>query len=154
MSLIRLRTLEKNLDNLFSEVSLLSEGDIYKAHLSRYLCVRTSGYLESVMRNLIANYCDGTSPQQIQSYILKKTKYITNLEYRKIVKILGEFSHEWMNDFENRINDQQRSSLNSVVSNRNNIAHGNSDSITYRDMKNYYLDIKEVAVLLKDIIKK
>lgn len=154
MSIQRLVILERNLDNLFKEVSLLKEGDVNKAHLSRYLCVRTSGYLESVIRHLIVNFCDGTSPQQIENYLTKKTKYITNLEYKKIVSLLGEFSSEWQSEFESRITEEQRSSLNSVVSNRNNIAHGNSDSITYRSMKVYYADIKEVTKTLISIIKK
>jgi len=154
MSIKRLEILEKNLENLYSEVSLLNEGDINKAHLSRYLCVRTSGYLESVIRHLIVNFCDGTSPQQIENYLTTRTKYITNLEYSKIIKLLSEFSLDWKTEFENRVTDEQRSSLNSVVSNRNNIAHGNSDSITYRNMKDYYVDIKEVTQILKDIIKK
>jgi len=154
MSLKRLEILEKNLENLYSEVSLLNEGDINKAHLSRYLCVRTSGYIESVLRHLIVNFCDGTSPQQIGNYLTNRTKYITNLEYKKIASLLGEFSSDWRSEFESRITDEQRSSLNSVVSNRNNIAHGNSDSITYRNMKDYYLDIKEVTRILKEIIRK
>jgi hypothetical protein len=150
----RLNLLERNLDNLFSEVSSLVEDDINKAHLSRYLCVRTSGYLESVIRNLIVNYCEGTSPKEIETYISKRSKYITNLEYKKILTLLDEFSTEWRVAFENSINEEQKASINSVVSNRNNIAHGNTDSITFRNMKEYYSHVKEVAELLKKIIKK
>lgn len=150
----RINLLERNLDKLFIEVSKLDEGDINKAHLSRYLCVRTSGYLESVIRNLIVNYCDGTSPREIENYLTTRTKYITNLEYRKILSLLAEFSTDWKDTFELKVNDEQRSSLNSVVSNRNSIAHGNTDSITFRNMKEYYSHVKEVADILKEIIKK
>ena len=80
MSLYKLNIFERQLDNLFAEVSTIDEGEETKAHLSRYLCVRTSGYLENVTRILIANFCDGTSPQPISNYISKRTKYITNLE--------------------------------------------------------------------------
>lgn len=150
----RLNLLEKNLDKLFNEVSGLDEGDIHKAHLSRYLCVRTSGYLESVIRNLIVNYCDGTSPREIENYLSLKIKYITNLEYKKVVSLLAEFSSEWKDQFESIVTDEQKSSLNSVVSNRNSIAHGNTDSITFRNMKEYYIHVKEVADILKNIIRK
>ncbi|MFB6340316.1 HEPN domain-containing protein [Saccharicrinis sp. FJH62] len=154
MSLQRLNLIEKNLDNLFDEISKLDEGDVNKAHLSRYLCIRTSGYLETVIRSLILNFCEGTSPQQIENYLTQKTKYITNLEYKKILRLLGEFSKDWKETFESNITDIQKSSLNSVVSNRNSIAHGNTDSITFRNMKEYYLHIKDVVLLLKNTIKK
>lgn len=154
MSLHKLKSFERQLDNLFREVSIIDEGEETKAHLSRYLCVRTSGYLENVIRFLIANYCDGTSPQSISNYVVKRTKYITNLDYNKIRSLLSEFNTEWSIGFETVITDQQKSSINSVVSNRNSIAHGNNDSITFRDMCQYYKDTKEVCEILKNIIKK
>ncbi len=154
MGLYKLKIYERQLDNLFAEVSHVQEGEINKAHLTRYLCVRTSGYLENVTRILIANFCDGTSPQPINNYIVKRTKYMSNLDYKRLKGLLSEFDLRWSSDFENKITDQQKSSLNSVISNRNNIAHGNQDSITYRDMVNYYRDIKDVCNILVDIIKK
>jgi hypothetical protein len=151
---LRLKSLEKSLDRLFNEVSLLQDEDINKAHLSRYLCVRTSGYMESVTRILIAKLCDGTSPKSIQNYVQKRSKYITNLGYKKMSNLLAEFDQAWAENFSARITEQQKSSMNSVVSNRNNIAHGNSDSISFNLMKQYYIDVKEVANLLEEIIKK
>lgn len=154
MSFYKLTIYEKQLDNLFRDVSTIAEGEEIKAHLSRYLCVRTSGYLENVVRNLIANFCEGTSPQPIANYIGKRTKYITNLDFNKIKSLLAEFNNDWSMKFESTTSDQQKSSLNSVVSNRNSIAHGNNDSITFRDMTQYYNDTKEVCEILKNIIKK
>jgi hypothetical protein len=154
MSLYKLRIYERQLDSLFEEVSQIPEGEINKAHLTRYLCVRTSGYLENVTRLLIANFCDGSSPQPISNYIVKKTKYITNLDYKRLKSLLSEFDINWCAEFDEIITDRQKTSINSVISNRNNIAHGNHDSITYRDMKNYYQDVKDVCKILIGIIKK
>jgi hypothetical protein len=154
MSLHKLKSFEKQLDNLFAQVSTIDEGEETKAHLSRYLCVRTSGYIENVTRVLISNFCDGTSPQPISNYIVKRTKYITNLDFKRIKILLSEFNTDWGIEFEGSITDQQKSSINSVVSNRNSIAHGNNDSITFRDMSQYYNDTKEVCELLKNIIRK
>ncbi|WP_452601873.1 MAE_28990/MAE_18760 family HEPN-like nuclease [Pontimicrobium sp. MEBiC06410] len=154
MGFYKLSIYERQLDSLYREVSQIQEGEINKAHLTRYLCVRTSGYLENVARILIAHFCDGTSPQPINNYIAKRTKYITNLDFKKLKALLSEFDTSWSAEFEERVNEQQRSSLNSVISNRNNISHGNQDSITYRDMVNYYRDVKDICKILIDIIKK
>lgn len=154
MGFYKLKIYEKQLDSLFKEVSLIQEGEINKAHLTRYLCVRTSGYLENVVRILIAHFCDGTSPKPINNYIIKRTKYLTNLDYKKLKSLLGEFDPDWSLEFDKKITEQQKSSINSVISNRNNIAHGNQDSITYRDMTSYYKDVKDVCKILIEIIKK
>lgn len=154
MSFYKINIYEKQLDNLFRDVSIIDEGEEIKAHLSRYLCVRTSGYLENVFRILIANFCDGTSPQPVANYIVKRTKFITNLDYSRIRTLLSEFSLEWCEKFDSLITDQQKSSINSLVSNRNSIAHGNVDSLTFRDMTQYYSDTKQVCIILKDIIRK
>ncbi|SOD15137.1 HEPN domain-containing protein [Pedobacter xixiisoli] len=154
MSFHRLNSYEISLDRLFQEISSLDDDDINKAHLTRYLCVRTSGFLEVVIRNLISNLSDGTSPQPIQSYVQSKTKYITNLSYVKMRDLLAEFDANWCETFVDKISDQQKAALNSVVANRNNISHGNPDNTSFRDMKQYYSDIKEVVKILKGIIKK
>lgn len=154
MSFHRLKSYEKNLDSLFNEVSLLDQGDVVKAHLTRYLCIRTSGFLEVVTRYLIANLCDGTSPRTVQNYVQNKVKYITNLNYSKMKDLLAEFNTEWCDEFVKRVSDKQKAALNSVVANRNNIAHGNQDNTSFNDMKEYYTDIKEITILLKEIIRK
>lgn len=154
MSLHQLRNQERNLDLLFQEVSLLDDGDVNKAHLTRYLCVRTSGFLEVVIRYLIADLCDGSSPKSVKNYVQNKSKYITNLSYKKMYDLLSEFNSEWATTFSNQISDQQKMSMNSVIANRNNISHGNQDNTSFRDMYKYYIDIKEVVSILKSIIGK
>lgn len=154
MSFHRLQSHESSLDSLFQEVSLLDDGDVNKAHLTRYLCVRTSGLLEVVIRYLIANLCDGTSPQMIQNYVQQRARYITNLNFSKMIILLSEFNETWGKEFASQISDQQKASMNSVVANRNNISHGNQDNTSFRDMKRYYSDVKEVIIILKGIVKK
>lgn len=149
----KLQQQEKKLDALFNLVQKVDD-DEEKALLSKFLCVRASGYIESSIRHLIGEFTDGTSPQQIQSYINKKTKYITNLNYEKLLELLDQFDNEWKESFTNQINDEQKAALNTVISNRNNIAHGENDGISYRLMTEYYERIKEVVKILKGIIKK
>ena len=144
---------EKKLDSLFEVVQNV-EDEEQKALLSKFLCVRASGFVESSIRNLIAEFTDGTSPHQIQSYINKEVRYITNLKYRRLIEVLSDFDKKWADQFESQVNDEQKAALNTVVSNRNNIAHGENDAISYVLMVEYYQRIKEVVHILKAIIKK
>lgn len=149
----KLEQQEKKLDKLFLTVQGISDEE-EKALLSKFLCVRASGFVESSIRNLVGEFTSGTSPKQIQSYVNKETKYITNLRYDKLLEILNSFDKNWKEAFETKINDEQKAALNTIVSNRNNIAHGENDAISYNLMVNYYQRIKEVVDILKQIIKK
>jgi RiboL-PSP-HEPN len=144
---------EKKIDNLFELVGKVSD-DETKAILSKFLCVRTSGFIESSIKNLLNEYVQGSSPKNIQQFVSKKIKTITNLKFDRLAETLGLFSDNWKECFIEQITDEQKAALNSVVSNRNNIAHGETDSISYEIMKDYYLHARSVVDLLKIIIKK
>lgn len=149
----KLEQQERKLDNLFELVKKI-EDEEEKAYLSKFLCVRTSGYIESSIRNLINEFTDKSTPKPIQSYVNKETKYITNLRFDKLCVLLSMFDTNWKRKFEKEISDEQKSAINSIVSNRNNIAHGENDTISFLAMKDYYKCSKEVVNILKNIIKK
>lgn len=149
----KLEQQEKKLDSLFLMCQKIEDVE-QQAVMAKFLCVRASGFVESSFRHLISEYTDGTSPRQIQSYVNKKTKYVTNLNFEKILELLATFDNDWKESFVLAVSDEQKSALNTIVSNRNNIAHGENDSISYVLMTNYYERIKEVVDLLKSIIRK
>lgn len=99
-------------------------------------------------------YIQGTAPKPLQKFVSQKLKNVTNLNYDRLSSVLRSFNADWANEFEVAISDEQRSALNSVISNRNNIAHGENDNISYELMKGYYKSIKEVVESLKNIIRK
>lgn len=81
-------------------------------------------------------------------------KTFTNVDNKKLTIFLQSFHEDWLDKYEDLMNDQLRSTLNTVISNRNNIAHGNPDNITFRAIEHYYEDIKLVINHLDTIIKK
>lgn len=149
----KLEQQEKKLDALFLMCQKIEDVE-QQAFMAKFLCVRASGFVESSFRHLISEYTDGTSPRQIQSYVNKKTKYVTNLNFEKVLELLSSFDNDWKEKFAHAINDEQKSALNTIVSNRNNIAHGENDSVSYVLMVDYYERVKEVVNLLKDIVRK
>ena len=150
---LQIENQERKLDKLLENIDRV-EDDELKAHLSKYFCVRISGYLENVLKILIASYSEGSSPQPVSNYLQNSIKSITNLSEDKIQNTLSKFSEDWGVNFSNRVTEQQVQSLNSIISNRNNIAHGQQDNISYKTIGQYYLDLKEIIKLLRDIIKK
>ena len=149
----RLEQQERKLDQLFQTIQEI-EDEEEQAILAKFLCIRTSGFLETSVRNLIGEFMYKSSPQQIQSFVNKEIKYITNLKFDRLCQVLSNFDTNWKDQFIEQISDEQKASINSIVSNRNNIAHGENDSISYHQMVKYYENAKEVVAILKDIIKK
>lgn len=150
---LRLDNQTRKLDTLLESIGSVTDDEL-KAHLSKYFCVKISGYLENVIKVLVANFSEGSSPRAVSNYLQQDLKRVTNLSENRLGELLKKFSPYWEEQFFQRVTEQQMESLNSVISNRNNIAHGQQDNISYRIIGQYYNDIKEIADLLKDIIKK
>lgn len=152
---LRFDSQEKSLDKLFEMVSKLEEDEI-KAHLAKYLCIQASGYLENVIKELIAEYHAGTCKQSTANFVNDKLKNFTNINDEKLSNFLSSFNSEWENQFKQKASEQHLSSLTSIISQRNQIAHGNASrsNISYKSMVQYYADLKEIVKILKNIIDK
>jgi len=150
---LRLDSQERKLDSLLTQINSTQDDEI-KAHLSKYFCVRVSGYLENVIKSLVAKYSEGSSPQAISTYVQNTMKHVTNLSEDKMTKLLKKFNEDWELKFIEKVTDQQLESLNSLISNRNSIAHGQQDNISYRYIGQYYSDVKCIVLILKEIIRK
>lgn len=149
----RIEIQERKLDDLFHLFQSVQDEEL-QAYLAKFLCVRTSGFIETSFKNLINDYINGTCPKPIQKYVSIKVKGVTNLSYERLLTTMNSLDTEWANSLKARTTEEQRSALNSVISNRNNIAHGENDSISYELMKGYYKSVKEIVGHLKQIIRK
>ena len=61
----------------------------------------------------------------------------------------GEARRPYIND-----NQQMKSSLDSVVTNRHSIAHGQASSLTLKSVRQYFDDVKKIITELDKIISK
>lgn len=155
MRLRRLELQEQKLDKLFGEVAKMDESEM-KAHLAKYLCVQASGYLENVIKELVAEYHDSTCKKETESFINEKLKTFTNVDGKKIETLLTSFNTEWFRIFSSSVSEQQSQSLNNIISQRHLIAHGkeSASNISFGYMVNYYNDLKDIVKVLRSIIKK
>lgn len=144
----------RELEQQFKLAELESEDEV-KSLLANFLCVRTSGLLETFIKGRISDYLDKKVTKEVKRYISLKMKDITSLNANKIVSVLDTFSKSWAISFQSYIDshEQEKNSLNSIISNRHNIAHGQKSSVTFTNMKQYYVDIKAVIKELNNIIK-
>lgn len=149
----RIQAYIRSLDTLFSLAEQIQDEEV-QGHFSKYLCVKTSGLLENYFKSQVGDYVDSSSSKPTASFVKAKFKSFTNIDYDKIYKLFENFSEDWTLALEDQMTDELKSSLNAIISNRNNIAHGNNDSITFRNMKVHYENMKRILGILDTIIKK
>ena len=151
MTTKRLHEITSKLDRIFNSSSKIEEDEI-KSHLSRYLCVLTSGYIEEAVKIIIRNYVSDKSHPNISNHINSSTHYITNLNCEKIGSFLNTFNNEWKEKFDNQISDEERDAINSIVANRHLIAHGSNVGVSFVRVNNWYKNTKSVVIKIQNII--
>lgn len=140
MNTMRIVKHKQKLDAVVQKINNLSEDDLeLRAHFSRYFCVLISGFVEQSMKTLLQEYCAGKSHPHISKYVSRQLKGFQNPKMSKILELLKAFNVEWANVLE--FDDELKSAVDSVVENRNKIAHGEDVSLSFVQVQNYYKSI-------------
>ena len=149
----------QRLENLFSKISEVSDFAA-QSEWSKYLCILVSGFIEESLRTLLEEYTKKHSAPNIQNFVEKQLKTIINCNTNRIIEVLKKFSNDWAQEFEHQIKEKSsiddskiKNSIDSVIANRNSIAHGKNVGITYSRISVYYADVKKAVKTLEDIIK-
>lgn len=152
MSLV-IERLERKLDEMFVLVASLPNGEV-KARLTDYLCIRTSGLIERVVKQLVGDFMEDASQEEVNRFVVNKLQNVTNLNHVKIEKLLETFSKDWQDEYIREATLQEIASLNSILDLRNSIAHGGNHTAGFNVVKGHYDNVKTVIGRLKRIIRK
>lgn len=143
------------LDNFKARIAEVDDEEI-KSLLVKLFCVRTAGLLEVFIKTRISEYVKGSVPKEISRYLTTKFRDITNLKTSRLQEVLNAFSPDWNDAFSKYLgeHEQQKSSLDSIIAQRHNIAHGQSSNMSLVQMQQYYTDVREIIDYLDTIIRK
>jgi len=141
---------KQRLDAVFARISQVQGDDELRAHWAKYLCILTSGFIETSLRLILSKYTSRKAAPPILNFIDAQLERITNLNEQKIAQLLNSFSPDWSKAFLEKRTPQQKDSVDSVVANRHLISHGRSVGITYVRVKQYYTDVVEVIRIIDE----
>ena len=145
---------QAKLDHLFRQTQLLQENDDVddelKAQFVWYLCVRTSGFLESSIKLILLEYVDSnTSSRRVVDFAEEQLQYIRGLRRGEILGLVKRFSQEWRANLGSAITSDHGRSLKDLVKNRNDIAHGKDVyNLSLKDVEQYFADARDVVKLV------
>lgn len=138
---------------LFNYFQVLELEDELRSHVAKYLTVLISGIYEDTIKNLLKESIQRESlTKETRNFIFKQIDIIfRNPSHNNINKLLSKFNKEWLIKLREKIKEENWEALNSIVNNKNNIAHGDRCDITFNDIKNYYDTSKIIIIELDNL---
>jgi len=149
----QLTSARDRLKHAFSLVPGQGSEEEVLSHWARYLCVLLSGHIEESVRLTLTDFCKDKAHRSIANYVESRLDTLTNLNEEKLHSTLCNFNVDWGENFRATRTDAQKDALNSVIANRNQIAHGRSVGLTLSTMKNYYREVKSLLRLVENTCK-
>lgn len=141
----------KRLNSLYSKTSDFKDPEI-QSHWVKYLCILSSGHIENSIQYIYGTYAKNKSHENLANYIQKNLSRFQNPKTQKIIDITSAFNKDWGKNLEKYISDSDelKSSINSIIGNRNLIAHGESVTLTYSSLKKYWENTIKVLEFIEN----
>ena len=79
------------------------------------------------------------------NYVESRLRRLGTLNTEQLLQFVGAFDPDWHNKLKQFVIGERKDALDSVIANRNNIAHGESVGLTYMRIRDYYKRICEVV---------
>ncbi len=148
---------EKELSVLFTQAfSLDSDPNIdprVTSGIAQFLCIRAYAYFELSLKDIFKEYIDQAPGDPNVAQFARRQleqRRSRNLKHQQMLELIGEFNTQWNSKISNLMGSKLGNSLDSVVNNRNKIAHDELKAVflTLRDIKSYYQDLKQILRLV------
>ena len=131
-----------------------------KSHIAKYLTVLISGMYEDMIKTIINQlifnemFVENT-PQFLKKFISDKVnKSFRNPDQSNTKGFLNSFNKDWTKTLNQIIDAKSWDALDSIVRQKNLIAHGNDSAITFNEIKIYYSNSIEIIKELDRLILK
>lgn len=147
---------KSRLDHLFALVGRLpidTAGLEVQGHWARYMCVLSAGFVETALEAIFCTFAHGRGTAgEVLNFVQHEMRRKTNLDSRRLVHVVNSYDRAWAARLEELLSGEYSSALNSIISNRNRIAHGDDVNISYSDVKGYYIRVCQLLAELDRVI--
>lgn len=122
------------------------------SQLAQYLAVRVSGLIEVSVKALLLDVAmEKTDDPGVLAFVQDQLDRHWDLNVGKICELLGHFHRSWGTAAENTLVGPMKESINSVVSIRNALAHGEDATISFGEVSKHNDHVLEGITALATI---
>jgi len=101
------------------------------AELCKYSCILASAAIDVCLEDCLIEYSERSNDQRILAFIKERLGRARNPTIGTICSVLEAFDFAWKDRIEKFSDQKTRSDIGSIVSNRNEIAHGKNSQISF-----------------------
>lgn len=142
----------KDLVKTVSTYSAATDSDVHAA-LSRYLVIRSAGYLENVRVTVAQEYSRQVSQVRVWNRLKTSLWSGMGVAPNQLLSFVESFDSQWRTELESFFDEDdslRRRSLGSLVSARKRIAHGGSDQLSASEVLKWPDLVIEISDWLVD----
>ncbi len=142
---------EKRLKNLFEQANNLPDDPLILAHWARYLCILSSGYLETAIRATYSEYARKQSSPNVAGYVENRLKNFRSAKMSRIIELTRMFNPDWADQLKRDTEGELANSVDSIVDNRHSLAHGKDTGVSLVNLKNWHRNATKVITLIEKL---
>ena len=111
-----------------------------QSFIARYLTVYITGVYEQSIEEILGEYASTTGQLEVENFVSNQLdKNFRNPDMSNVINIVKQFSTTWSEDLK-LLPQKNKDAINSIVNNKNLIAHGQPSLITIADIKVFHAD--------------
>jgi hypothetical protein len=123
-----------------------------QSYFAKFLVVFICGIYEEAIETIINEWIARFNSVQISKFISSSLQYtFSNPNTDNIERMLKRFDDSWRKQIV-QLPSQAKTSLNSMVNDKNSLAHGGSCNITLNDVVRFYQDSKVVIETIDQVV--
>lgn len=122
------------------------------AHWTRYMCLVVATNLDICIAQIMIEYSRRQSDERVSRYASQELGRMSNMRPERIKNLLKNFDPDWAARLDERFDHQFRSSIGSIVANRNKIAHGRDSSFTLDEVQEWFEHSRILIVLIDELV--
>lgn len=125
-----------------------------QSHWAKYLCVLVAGFLENSLNEVYSDFCRRAASKPVANFAMSALSRIQNPKTNAFIEVATAFNKGWGAAIEAFLEDGGRKeAINSIMSNRHQIAHGRDSTITVARVNEYFLKCVGVVEFVEDQCK-
>ena len=139
----------QEVNHLFNAV--ITSDDLM-VHWGRYLCITVASFLEVALQTIYRSYADAEAGGNLAQYVGSQISFtIGTPTADNIIRAAGAFNDDWSDEVRRFLSrDDRRAAINTVMAQRNRIAHGRQSTISPAQLREYLSKCIEVIDFIEN----